>query len=390
MSLFSVNEFGVITVDTGSILTDFQEAYKEALGANLNLNTGTFQGQLIANDVKNLTYCQNQMVLMANSFSVYYATGKALDATGAFWGYTRKQETPTVVTATITGVSGTVIPAGSLVSDGENQYRSVDVITIPASGTINAQFQGVTAGAIPCLAGTLTEIITTIAGWDTVNNAYDGVVGWETENDNVFRQRIIANWLNIRAVSILGSIIDNVAQLTDVISVVGRENDTKVEQVIDGVTMEPNSIYLCVLGGNGEDIAKVLTEKKTLGAGTNGDTTVSIYDPNVLFTYNYKIKRPNVVNLKVQVEYSANFDTPADVVNKIQNTIMAYVAENPFMIGQAISGYDLSLSLSGFPFADILSFKVAEVSDSSYSDYFNTTIEEVAVLEQANINVVEV
>lgn len=390
MSLFTVNEFGVISVDTSEVLADFQEAYKGALGANLNLNTGSPQGQLIANDVKNVTYVQEQMILMANSFSVFYATGQALDAAAGFWGYTRKQGTPTVVTATLTGAAGTIIPAGSLASDGTNQYQLLNTLTIPASGNINGQFQGTKAGAIPCLAGSLTTIVSVVQGWDSVSNASDGVVGWETENDNVFRQRITANWLNIRATSILGAIIDNIAQLDGVISVVGRENDTKVEQTIDGVLMKPNSIFLSVLGGMDSDIAKVLTVKKTLGAATNGNTQVTIYDTAVEFPYTYNIFRPNVQDIKVQIEYSANYDTPADVETKIVNTIMSYIAKNPFMIGQAISGNDLSMALTGFPFADILSVKVAKASDADYSDYITTTIEQIAVLSQANVNVVRV
>ena len=86
MSIFSVTPQGVITVDTSSIKGDFQEAYKGALGANLNLDDSTVQGQFIITDTKMLTTAQGEVVNIANSFSVYYATGPALDVAAAFFG----------------------------------------------------------------------------------------------------------------------------------------------------------------------------------------------------------------------------------------------------------------------------------------------------------------
>lgn len=63
---------------------DFEEAYKGALGANINLESSTFQGQMITNDTATLTKAMNEVVNIANSFSVYTATGQALDVAAAF------------------------------------------------------------------------------------------------------------------------------------------------------------------------------------------------------------------------------------------------------------------------------------------------------------------
>ena len=220
-TLFSVTSDGVITVDTSKIKESFQEAYKGALGSDLNLEDSTVQGQLILNDTENLTTTMNEVVTMANSFSVYTAKGKALDVAAAYFGYYRKSGRKTVVSATLTGAVGTIIPAGSIASNGENEFVSLNKVTIPQSGSITVQFQAKDIGAINCAAGTLTTIVTPVTGWDSVNNELGGIVGALEENDNIFRQRITANWLNIRAKTILGALIDNVAQLADVVSVLG-------------------------------------------------------------------------------------------------------------------------------------------------------------------------
>ena len=388
MSLFNVTELGVITVDTSAIKSDIETAYKDALGAELNTDTYTPQGQLIQNDTNNLVYVMDEVTAVANMFSVYYATGASLDTAAAYFGYYRKYGVPTVVLATLGGIQGTVIPQGSLVSNGENDFATLYEVTIPAGGSVDVEVQCTEGGAIPCLAGTLTTVVTTISGWDTVTNAHDGIQGFATETDNEFRNRITANWLNIRGKTILGAIIDNIAQLTNVISVVGRENPATTTQVIDGITMLAHSIFICVYGGSNNEIAEVLGKEKTIGAATNGDVIASFYDETVDYTYNYYIKRPDVLELAVQIEYEENQYTPADVQSRISDTVLAWIANNPFKIGQTISGNMLAESLAGFNFINLLSFKVKLATDVSYSDYITLSLEEIGVLSEGNINYV--
>lgn len=379
MSLFSVNRNGVITVDSSEIQADITEAYKQALGSDLNTDVGTPQGQMIVDETQHLNYAQQGVVELANSFSVLTAQGDALDNAAGFWGYYRKTNTSTVVNASCNGLAGTVIPAGSKAISGENTYTLLNDVTILSTGAVIGQFQCDVSGAIPCLPNTLNKIATPITGWDSVNNNVAGIVGYAEESDSTFRARITANWLNIRAKSILGAIVDNVAQADNVISVVGRENMSTVTRIIDGVTMLPNSIYLCVLGGQGSDIAKVLTEQKTLGAATNGNRQVSYSDPIVQFNYEYNIRRPDMVDLQVQVQYKQNYYTPADVEQQIINNIQSYIANNPFMIGQVISGSDLMNGLVNFQYADILAIKVGLVG-GQLTDYIQTNIEQVGTV----------
>lgn len=387
MSIFSVTNQGVITVDTSTVKASFEEAYKGALGAALNLDTSTPQGQLIANDTETLVGAMGEVVNITNSFSVYYAKGPALDVAAAFFGYYRKQEVGTVVPAVLTGAANTVIPAGSLASDGVFEYALLDTVVILDGQTTTAQFQCTTPGPNPCPANMLTTIVSVVPGWDTVNNPSDGVQGYLTENDNEFRYRITANWLNARASSLLGAIVDNVAAINDVISVLGRENygDTSIE--IDGVTLAPHSVYLCVLGGEGDKIAEVLAGKKTLGAGVNGNTDVVYYDADVDYNYTYKIRRPDIVDLAVEIQYAVNSFTSPNIEEQIKSLIVTWVSENPFKIGQTISGNMLAQAFSDFNQATILSVKVRAGESGNFLDYVTNTIAQVAILSEQNITV---
>lgn len=390
MSLFKVDEYGVITVDAPDIKAEFEEAYKQALDVNINLEAGTPQGQLLIMDVNNLVYAQEEAVKLANSFTVRTANGKALDIAAQDWGYYRKSGQYTVVVCQCYGAEGTVIPAGSVVSDGTNRFRLLNTITIASGGVISGQFACEQTGPIIANSNTVTEIITPVSGWDTVSNQAKGITGWDEESDNTFRTRITANWLNIRGKAILGAIVDNIAQLDGVISVLGRENMTDNVINVDGIEMSPHSIYLAIIGGDSNDIGRVIMEKKTLGANTVGDTDVTYYWAEAGVEYTYKIKRPDIVPIKLEVRYVENYYTPTNVDISIKQAIIEYVNQNPFMIGQTISGYEMAKALNDFDQIDLLSVRVALVEDESYTDYVSFHIDQVASLEESNIEIVEV
>lgn len=391
MSLFSVSETGLITVDSSGIKDSFVQAYQDALGSDIRTDAGTFQGQMILNDTSMLTYAQNQCVLIANAYSVLRAKGSALDVVANFWGYYRRQATATVVNCVLSGNEGLIIPKGSLVSDGTNEYELLDDATIGESGSVVGQFQCTKKGAVVCLGGSVTEIVNEIEGWDTVTNNASGVTGYDLENDNQFRARITANWFNVRARGALGAIWDNMAQLDNVISVCVRENPTNANMTIDGFTLVPHSVFVCVAGGSESDIAECMYNQKTIGANTNGNTTVSWYDSTTGLTNRYKIQRAETVNLRVEVSYQTSYFTTADVEEQIKTAIMGWVAENPFRIGQTISGNMLAQAFDGFVYADLLSIKVGVVnSGEDAEDYLTTTIGQIAVLESANITCTEV
>lgn len=390
MALFSVTPLGVVTADTSAIKADFEAAYKSALGADLNTDVSTPQGQLIMNDTKMLAGVMNEVVNVANSFSVYTSVGQELDIAAAFFGYYRKTGAKTVVSGMLSGLSGTCISAGSLAGSGDNAFALLDDVVIGTDGTAAGQFQCTVSGPVACVTGTLDTILTPVQGWDGISNETDGILGFETESDNEFRTRVTANWLNIRAKSMIGAIHDNIAALPDVVSVLCRENCSDKAAVVDGVALAPHSVFVCVLGSEGEEIAKELTFKKTIGAGTNGNTQVSYYDETTGYNYIYKIRRPDFINIKVQVEYASNYYTPADIETKIKETLMQYIRENPFKIGQTISGYALGKALEDINYFDLLSLKAAFADQEEYGDFIKLTVEQVAVLSLENITVTEV
>lgn len=92
------------------------------------------------------------------------------------------EETPTVVICDCTGTAGTVIPAGVVIRTiTDKQLISLNNVTIPASGTIQLEFQCVDYGPVEILPHTCTRIVTKIQGWNTVDNKSAGIIGTNEE-----------------------------------------------------------------------------------------------------------------------------------------------------------------------------------------------------------------
>src|SRR6185503_1541278 len=97
---------------------------------------------------------------------------------------------PTVVTVTCIGSEGVLIPVNAVVLSADGtQYLATDGGTIPASGTVDLQFECAIPGPIACPAGSIQTIYQSVNGWDQAINAADGVVGRDTETRSEFEDR---------------------------------------------------------------------------------------------------------------------------------------------------------------------------------------------------------
>lgn len=68
---FTVNESGVFTVDTSTVKAAVEQAYKNALGEQLNVNDGV-QKQLILNDTETVTQFMQDACELLNSTNIFF------------------------------------------------------------------------------------------------------------------------------------------------------------------------------------------------------------------------------------------------------------------------------------------------------------------------------
>ena len=74
----------------------------------------------------------------------------------------------------IKGDPNITIPKGVFAKSGENYFKLLEAVTLDSEGKGKGNFKSVVAGQIDCPEKTLKEIVTQIAGWNSVNNENKG------------------------------------------------------------------------------------------------------------------------------------------------------------------------------------------------------------------------
>jgi hypothetical protein len=214
------------------------------------MGASTPQGLLIVTEALARIAVADNNVALANQINPNVAGGTFLDAIMSLSGIARTPATSSSVFATVNGVSGTIIPAGSQAAEtgsGKNNvFQTTAAVTIPVEGFVSdVEFKSVATGAIPCNAGTLTNIISNVLGWDSITANSQAVLGMATQSDVVarlFRNNTLAS----QGAAVAQAITSGVLQVPGVLSMRFLENVAATTQVIQGVTMVSHSIYACV------------------------------------------------------------------------------------------------------------------------------------------------
>ena len=321
---FNLTDKGIVLTDEQTIAQAVMQLLVDAFALqNKQLNTSeqTPQGQIAVSLAAIINNKNIDLLAMANNLNIDKASGIWLDMLVKIWSLERKPATPTSVNCTITGLAGTTITAGvSQAADTNgNVYVASSNATIGAGGTANVYFHNVEGGAIPCEAGTLTNIITTTSGWDTITNASAGIIGSDVESDADLRKRF-KNLVANNASGTLSGLISSILALDGVLDCAGGENTTGSDISYGGYTINPNRYALSVLGGSDSQIAETIYNKKS-AALQNGNTTISYTDPIINQTYNFSIVRPTQLQYFFDITLANEDSLPVNITDLVKDAI---------------------------------------------------------------------
>ncbi|ELY4670915.1 baseplate J/gp47 family protein [Cronobacter muytjensii] len=323
----TITENGLSVPDVSDILSGRLTDMSTALGGGASQSLSSPQGQIAQSDTEIIAQEYDKLLCLFNQVNPDYATGRFQDAIGRIYFMERISAQGTVVTATCLGQPGTIIPAGSTAVDTNGYiYQAVDVLTIPASGSIDGAFVNTTTGPIPCAAGSLNQIYRAIPGWDAITNTSPGVVGVDVESRIAFetrrKQSVARNARNMD-----GATLSAILETPGVLDAYVWSNRTSAT-VSRGTTNFPvlgHSIYICVYGGSDADVADAIFRTYNPGANMNGDTTYTIYD-----TANYSAPYPEYVMqwqraVTTRVYFSISLDSslnpPSDITSQVKSMI---------------------------------------------------------------------
>jgi len=318
----------VIPAET-DVLAGVQDDINAAFGGGLNPALETPQGQLASSQAAIIGDKNNEFALFVNQVDPQYAADRFQDAIGRIYFLTRKPATPTTVQATLGGIAGTVIPAGTFAQDTDgNTYALSGDATIGVAGTVDADFQNIQTGPIPCAAGTLTSVYQAIPGWDTITNAADGTMGSNVESRADFEYRR-KNSVALNGKGTPQAIYAEVFALADVLDVYVKDNPANAT-VNTGATNFPivaHSVFVAVVGGTDADVAAAIWRKKDAGCDYNGNTSVTVTDDAGYSypqpTYTVKFERPAALPVLFAVSLVDDSSLPADIVQRIKTAIIA-------------------------------------------------------------------
>ena len=326
----TITETGISVPQTQDILSGTLQDINAAFGGNLNVTSvSTPQYVLSAERAQAIALAYASLAFTLSQFDPDTAIGRFQDALARIYFITRKSGTPTIVSATCTGIPGNTLPVGSLARDTSgNVYESWSAVSFGSNGQATVQFANQVSGAIPCAAGSLVYIQVAVPGWDAITNESPGVTGTDVEGRDAFelrRQESVA--LNATGTApAIRAAVSEIDEVTDCF-VCDNPSDETIQYGATNYELAPHSVYVGVVGGDDDTVAQTIWTKKDIGCGMNGNTTVTVYDDSAYVTpypeYQITFNRPTPTEILFAVTIQQNTQLPSDVIAQIQSAIIA-------------------------------------------------------------------
>jgi uncharacterized phage protein gp47/JayE len=179
-------------------------------------------------------------------------------------------------------------------------------------------------GAIPAPANSLIEIVTSVSGWDDVNNPTAGDTGRGAESDESLRLR---REQNLETKTSTEDGIENA--LKEVDGVISASVESNRTMLTDGDGRPPKSFEAVVSGGANADIGQAIWDNMPAGIESHGTETVNVTDAGGN-TQTVKFSRPTPLYAWARITRAYNTEEtyPVDGDDLIKEAIVEWAEEN--------------------------------------------------------------
>lgn len=176
-----------------TVQDDIIKRINERLNIEANLLEGGFAQDIIGSISYELANIEEtELNRIADKAFVTTAQGEDLDRVGADYGIERRQDAAAIVYLEITGDEFAVINQNVKVVYNNLVYTVQEYKKINSSEMVIVRAKCETLGTIGNVpANTITQFLTDYAGLKTVNNPEPAYDGFNKEDDEIYRQRII-------------------------------------------------------------------------------------------------------------------------------------------------------------------------------------------------------
>ena len=387
-----VTSTGYILKTTDEIKADLEADILANVDATLDLSPRQPLGQIIGIFAERIAQMYELGEQLYHQFDRNGAEAASLDNLGILTGTDRKGATKTKVTATVNLDASKTLPAGSLAAiAGHPEYQFVlvsdAVNTTTSAANVTSSWEAVNAGAVVCLAGTLTTIVTPVAGWNSITNALDGSVGREIETDTEYRARQEAE-LFMPGSTTADAIRAAVLNVAGVLECQVRQNDLDIWADPDGgsLLLPPHSFEVIVWDGvspaaSNASIAQAIWDNKPVGVTYygGGDSGSATDSQGVVHTVAFWRAAPVLIYMKETISTGTGYvgatAVKAAIVDKSQarqkiglDVTAVFYEAAPFGLDGVddVSGFGIGLSASPSGTANIpISIRQMAVFDTS-------------------------
>lgn len=387
-----ITDRGVIVPDFSVTRARIEGVLRVAFGDDIDLSPETPQGVILTLLAEVEDNVARNNAQLANQINPDISGGVFLDAIYALMSAKRRGKTKSIIPdVKLGGVPGTYIPAKSLaITESGAEFESVNAVVLDDKGSGTADFVALEFGAIEVAEGELEQVASSVLGWESVHNDTKALVGRDSESDIAARRRR-RYVLALNSSGMNESVISRLYAIDEVNSLKYRENFTKQQKVIDGVTLKPNSIYVCVDGGTGEQIARALKVSKSLGSDTNGSESVEILDDVSGQPLIYHFDRPIEKNLIVRVHVKAsNIDAKNVIPKAVQMMVNGEIeGDEGLVVGRSVSPFEISAAINFVePSLFVTKVELSSGDGNWSSDMVQVKINEIARIQPSATNVV--
>ncbi|QHJ84961.1 MAG: hypothetical protein [Bacteriophage sp.] len=369
--MLQITDKGISIDDFDTIYVRLAESFKRIYGNDVNLDSDTPDGQLLALFTQEMAYVHQAVSFIVQMLDPYQATGQWLEQRALYAGLVRNTASYSYVDEVIiTGAPKTNIPVSSILIDAnKNKWVTVDQLMLNDLGSARAKLRSYELGNFSLKKGDDLIFSTIIIGIDRVTANNDSYGGADEESDAKFLKRFM-----------LSHSINNYDEKKGVqaalMSVVGVKKCVVYENYTsqtDEKNVPPHSFNAVVLGGSDEDIAQVITKKKIGGCGLFGQVEASCnlreHDRKVRFD------RPRKIDVSVIMtiaRYKSFNDINTDEIIDNLKALAFDIGENVYA-SRIISSINLT---DGFYIKDLSvnGSSIAKISHREYAEIINVEV----------------
>lgn len=344
-----IDEYGLTLPIFGDVHTWLQTVFREIFGYDIYIENDSQDGELIGVKSKAMHDAYSSVGAAYNAFSPATAQGAGLTRVCKINGIRRKAPSKSMVDVRIIGWVGTEILNGRVADTIDHIWELPPQVIIPDAAEIIVTATAQEAGAVFAPAHSVTRIMTTTRGWQSVDNPEASSTGAPIETDAMLRVRQSIS-TSIPAKSTYESLVGAVAGLPGTNRYRGYENETPG---LDAYGLPGNSVSIVVEGGDDLAIATVIYKKKapgTITAGTTSATVIDVYGIPHRVYFSRPVQVP--VQVLAPVKPLGRFTSSKDLA--IRSAVSDWINSHP--IGELISieelGAPAMLASPQFPLGD--------------------------------------